>query len=85
MIQNLEMRKEGESYIILEQAGSNYHAEQPIHPAAGRQDTEQWLLAQGAAQADVTRAFEDIVSAGRVYVEIEKDYFVSEDFPKQRA
>ncbi len=83
MIQNLEIRKDGERYVVLEQAGSNYHAEQPLHPAAGRDEIEQWLLAQGAAQADVTRAFEDIVSAGRVFVEIDQGYAEAEGFPKQ--
>jgi hypothetical protein len=83
MIQNLEIRQEGERYVVLEQAGSNYHAEEPVHEAAGRDETEQWLLAQGAAQADVTRAFEDIVSTGRVYVEIEKDYSEAEGFPRE--
>ena len=83
MIQNLEIRKEGESYVILQQAGSNYHAEEPIHPAAGRDETVEWLLSQGAAQADVTRALEEVMSAGQVYIEIDRDYSEAEGFPKQ--
>ena len=83
MIQNLEIRKEGERFLILEQAGSNYHAEQPIHESPSRADTEEWLLAQGVAQADVTRALTDIASAGRVFVEVDRNYSEAEGFPKQ--
>ena len=83
MIQNFEVRKDGESYVILGQAGSNYHEETAVHQASSQMETEEWLLAQGAAQADVKRAMEEIVSAGRVYIEIGDDYSEAEGFPKQ--
>jgi hypothetical protein len=77
MIQNLEIRKQGEGFLILEQAGSNYHADQPIYEA------EAWLTEQGAAQEDVGRALDESGGAERVFVEINGDYSEAEGFPKQ--
>ncbi len=83
MIQNLEIRKQGEGYLILEQAGSNYHADRPLREAANRGEAEAWLAEQGAAQEDVARALDDAGSADRAFVVIEGDYSESEDFPKK--
>jgi hypothetical protein len=82
MIQNLEIRRRGEGYVILEQAGSNYHADQPVHEAASRADAEAWLAGQGAAPEDVARVLDDAGSAERVLIEISGDYSEAEDFPK---
>ncbi len=83
MIQNLEVRKQGEGFLILEQAGSNYHADQPVHEAASRADAESWLTGQGAAQADVARALDDAGRADRAFLEIDGGYSEAEGFPKQ--
>jgi hypothetical protein len=83
MIQNLEIRKQGEGFLILEQAGSNYHADQPIYEAANRAEAEAWLTEQGAAQEDVGRALDESGGAERVFVEINGDYSEAEGFPKQ--
>jgi hypothetical protein len=82
MIQNLEIRKQGEGYVILEQAGSNYHADQPVHEAANRADAEAWLAERGAAQQDVARALDEAGSAERVLIEIDGDYSEAEGFPR---
>lgn len=85
MIQNLEIRKQGEGFLILEQAGSNYHADQPLFEAATRAEAEAWLVGQGAPQEDVARALDAAGDIERVFVEINGDYSEAEDFPKQRA
>jgi len=82
MIQNLEIRKQGEGYVILEQAGSNYHADQTVHEAANRADAEAWLAEQGAAPEDIARALDDAGETARVLIEINGDYSEAEGFPR---
>ncbi len=82
MIQNLEIRKQGEGYVILEQAGSNYHADRPVHEAPNRADAETWLAGQGAASEDISRALDDAGNAERVLIEIDGDYSEAEGFPR---
>jgi hypothetical protein len=82
MIQNLEIREQGEGYVILEQAGSNYHADRPVHEAANRADAEAWLTGQGAQPEDIARALNDAGSAERVLIEINGDYSEAEGFPR---
>ncbi|HEY0785842.1 MAG TPA: hypothetical protein VGD62_08205 [Acidobacteriaceae bacterium] len=83
MIQNLEIRKQGERYLILEQAGSNYHADRPVHEAADRADAKAWLTERGAAPEDVARVLDDAGSSERVFLEIDAGYSEAEGFPKQ--
>jgi hypothetical protein len=82
MIQNLEIREQGEGYVILEQAGSHYHADRPVHEAANRADAEAWLTGQGAQTEDIARALNDAGSAERVLIEINGDYSEAEGFPR---
>jgi hypothetical protein len=82
MIQNLEIRKQDEGYVILEQAGSNYHADQPVHEATNRTDAEAWLTGQGATQEDISRALDDAGRAERVLIQINGDYSEAEGFPR---
>lgn len=85
MIENLEIRKKDKGYLILEQAGSDYHADQPLYEAADRAGAETWLAERGASQADAARALDDAGSAERVFIEIDGDYSEAEDFPRQRS
>ncbi len=82
MIQNLEIRKQGEEYVILEQAGSNYHEDRSVYEAANRADAEAWLAGQGATPEDIVRALDDAGSAERVLIEINGDYSEAEGFPR---
>jgi hypothetical protein len=82
MILNLEIRRQGEGYLILEQAGSNYHADQPVHEAANRADAETWLARQGAVPEDVARVLDDAGTTERVVLEINGDYSEAEGFPR---
>ncbi len=83
MIQTLEVKKKGDGYVILEQAGSNYHEDRPVHEAASRSEAESWLAGQGADSAQVAKALESAGGAERVFLEIGGDYAEAEGFPKQ--
>ncbi len=82
-VRNLEIRKKGEGFSILEQAGSNYHLDQPVHEALSRENATDWLKQQGAALEQVERALNDAAQSDRSYVEIAGDYSEGEDFPKR--
>jgi hypothetical protein len=83
MIQNLEIRRQGDGYVILEQAGSNYHADQPVHESGNRAEAETWLAGQGAAPEDVARVLDDAGRAERVLIEINGEYAEAQGFPKR--
>jgi hypothetical protein len=83
VIQNLEVKKKGEGYVVLEQAGSNYHEDRPIFQAATRAEAESWLTGRGADLSQVAKALDDAGSSERVFVEVEGDYSEAEGFPKE--
>lgn len=82
-VRNLEIRKNGEGFSILEQAGSNYHQDQPVYESPSREDAADWLKQQGAEGEPVERALNDAAQSDRSYVEIAGDYSEGEDFPKR--
>lgn len=82
-VRNLEIRKKGEGFSILEQAGSNYHLDQPVHESPSRKEANDWLKQQGAGAEQVERALNDASQSERSYVEIAGDYSEGEDFPKR--
>ena len=83
MIQNLEIKKKGDGYVVFEQAGSNYHADRPVYEASTRGEVESWLAARGADQTQVAKALDEAGSAERVFIEVEGDYSEAEGFPRQ--
>ncbi len=83
MIQNLEVKKNGDGYVILEQDGSNYHEDRPVHEAATRAEAESWLAEQGADSAQVSKALDAAGGSERIFIEIAGDYSEAEGFPKQ--
>lgn len=82
-IRNLEIRKEGEGYTILDQAGSNPNADQPIHRSHDRAEAEQWLQSQGGALDQIGQVLNDAESGGTVYLEIPDDGSENTNFPKR--
>ena len=83
MIQNLEVKKKGDGYVILEKAGSNYHEDRPVYEAATRADAESWLAKRGADSAQVSKALNNAGGSERTFIEIAGDYSEAEGFPKQ--
>jgi hypothetical protein len=83
VIQNLEVKTKGEGYVVLEQAGSNYHEDRPIFEAATRGEAESWLAERGADMSQVAKALDDAGSSERVFIEVNGDYSEAEGFPKK--
>jgi hypothetical protein len=81
-LRTFEIRKNGEGYTILEQAGSNYHRDMAVHESPNREDAQQWLSKEGGAPDLVNQALDDAATTERVFVEMVGDYSESEDFPK---
>ena len=82
-IRNVEIRREGEGFRILEQAGSDPGREQSSYEAAGRDDAESWLVEQGGDRESVRKALEDASAGSPVYVELKGDWSEAENFPRR--
>ena len=82
-VRNVEIRKDGEKYIILEQAGSDRHGDKPVHEAAGRAEAESWLRQQGGDPAQVAKVLEDAETAPQAFLELSADWSEAEQFPRR--
>ncbi len=82
-VRNLEIRKQGEGYLIAEQAGSNYHQEKAVHQSPDREDARKWLCGQGGSPDFVDQALEDAETTERVFLEMVGNYSEAEEFPKR--
>ncbi len=80
-VRTLEIRKQGEGYVILEQAGSNYRKDSATYEAPNRADAEQWLRRQGGSPDLVDQALDDAAGAERVFFELVGNYDEAEGFP----
>ena len=82
MILNVEIRKRGEGYAIVEQTASD-HTEQGAPVFEGpREAVENWLAERGTPQADVARALELAKEDSGSLLEVNMDYSESEEFPR---
>ena len=82
-VRTLEIRKQGEGYVILEQAGSNYRKESATYESPNREDAGQWLRREGGAPDLVDQALDDASSTERVFLEMAGNYDEAEGFPKR--
>ncbi len=82
-VRTLEIRKQGETYLILEQAGSNYRKDSATYESPSRADAEHWLRQQGGSPDLVDQALDDAATTERVFLEMVGNYDESEGFPKR--
>ncbi len=82
-VRTLEIRKQGEGYVILEQAGSNYRKDSATYESPNRADAEGWLRRQGGSPDLVDQALDDAASTERVFLELVGNYDEAEGFPKR--
>ncbi len=81
-LRTLEIQKQGEVYIISEQAGSNYRKDTATYKSPSLEDAASWLRRQGGAPDLVDQALADAAEGDRVYVEMVGNYDEAECFPK---
>lgn len=82
-VRTLEICKQGEGYVILEQAGSNYRKDSATYNSPNRDDAAQWLRRQGGSPDLVDDALENAETTDRVFFELVGNYDESEGFPKR--
>lgn len=82
-IRNVEVRRKGEGFSILEQAGSDQHKERVVHEASSRTDAEAWLKEQGGEPESIRKALNDAGTDSPVFIELGGNWSEAESFPKR--
>ncbi len=81
-LRTLEIQKQGETYVISEQAGSNYRKDAATYESPSLEDAASWLRRQGGAPDHVDKALSDASGGDRVFLEMVGNYDEAEGFPK---
>lgn len=81
-VRNLEIKKQGERYIVAEQVGSDRHNSSPVYEAGSREDADRWLREQGGAPDLVADALQN-AEAGPAFLELAGNWDEAEGFPRR--
>jgi hypothetical protein len=92
MILNLQVRKDGDTYSLLQQSTSDHidtgsgveDRRAPDTPVfqGSRDAVENWLADRGIPQSDVAYALDEAGHDSGPLLEVDADYSESENFPK---
>jgi hypothetical protein len=82
MILNVEVRKQGEGYALLEQTASDHRDKSTAVFQGPRDAVESWLAEHGVTPEDRARALAEAKEDSGMLLEVDADYSEAEEFPR---